>query len=232
MVTTKLQRRQKYAYSARHQAFPHRNLLLSVGQKETINASLHCLCSSTELVVGGQKEQKSRGASTQRSAPASCLKSKPLVSRLDVNFGVATRVQFCNGWEIKDGRSPQDTRGPMRERQLSPAFLQMNTGMLHFHPPPHSKCKCPCRTHMHAEAAICLCTTVLKYINRRFNLTAVAFIYHSTLQIKVNYLRRQKLGQAKICCRGLCSMRGFIAVTTVNFPIFLLAQTFGLKTFH
>lgn len=54
---------------------------------------------------------------------------------------------------------------------------------------------------MHAEAAICLCATVLKYINRRFNLTAVAFIYHSTLQIKVNYLRRQKLGRAKICCR-------------------------------
>lgn len=80
--------------------------------------------------------------------------------------------------------------------------------------------------------AICLCATVLRYINRRFNPTAVAFLHHSTLQIKVNHLTRQKLGRTQICCRGLCSMRGFIAVTTVNFPIFLLAQTFGLKTFH
>lgn len=43
--------------------------------------------------------------------------------------------------------------------------------------------------HTHTEPAIRPCATVFKYINRRFNLTAVALIYHSMLHIKVNYLR-------------------------------------------
>lgn len=148
--------------------------------KDSIPLLLFLDWTNSKVVVGG--------GGLQRLAPASCLKWKLLISCLDVNLCVAMHVQISNRWEIKDGRSPWDTSGP-RERDGCLLLSSKWTRACYI-----SACRRTAIENVpagstHTQLAIRPCTTVFKYINRRFNLTAVALIYHSMLDIKVNYLR-------------------------------------------
>lgn len=90
----------------------------------------------------------------------------------DVN--VVTHSQICcksvmdGKWKMAGApRTPGAWDGE-RGSPLSPAFLQMNMGLLRFLPLPHSKWKCPRRIVVSTQTVLFVCAPVFKYIDRRF----------------------------------------------------------------